>query len=538
VWSENNKCPIKPKNIYLEIDEFRKLCGECNVSVSERVLESYEKNDLLYPIYRLHRPKEYLQKIFEHKYSPDHAKAIEVPDEYGSLLKFDEESDKWKHPIFPEFDKTLKEGHPLDQAYKRGEPFIEKPSKDIFKNWREYEIVLELAYDGSTKKQRSSTAFFYYSPWQIYFVEEANRKHICRINVLMPLGEGEKYVFSEPAQKLALTEWQDHFKMLWEYRFKENLYFEKALEGSKNNILEGADLKQFHEDCNKVAIGVCSHHPYESWIEFLKVLCELYFDYQKREQYKLSNCLKKDIRGIIDILMYGFGKTYRDVINDVGMILGSRTYFDVSPLERIYPEYESYLKRESKLLLESLLKDYNDEVPNSLKLSNNAIEEIVEQASNSGNETLLISVIGINKEYFSPSYFGDEGIWSYVRSLATAVESWVKGIASNNNFNNALAILTKGDFDSCCSKLKTKCGKTNLEVNNYADLKQFLTELLVTRLERGGRDLSWMQYIIRAYLIRNYVAHHTRLAPELLGSTLIELYKSLLFLVFYAWKVK
>ena len=148
---------------------------------------------------------------------------------------------------------------------------------------------------------------------------------------------------------------------------------------------------------------------------------------------RLSQCLKKDIRIVIDILLHGSGKTYSDITNDVGMRLGGKTFSYVSPLERIYPEYESYLKREVIPLLESVLSDYNKDFPCYLRLNANAINEIIEYSFKKGNETFLVSIIGITKEYFSPSYFGYEGLWSHVRSLAAAVESLVKHISKQKH---------------------------------------------------------------------------------------------------------
>ncbi len=540
MWLDDNKCKIKSNNIYLEIEEFKKICHNSNVEASNKLLEAYEKYGLLYPIYRINRPKEYLQKLFEQNHDPDRfKKVIEVSDEYGNLLRFEyEELDRWFYPILPGFDKALNHGHPLDQAYNRGESFIEKPSKETYRNWDEYNVVLQSTIEKSAIEDRKLTSRHFYSPWQIYLLEEANRKHTRKINVLIPLGEGEQYILSEEPQKLALAEWEGHFTTLWEYRFKENLLFVKALEGVKGDILEGDNAKTFHNDCSKIAADIYPHHSYESWIEFLRALCALYFDYQKREKHRLSNCLKKDIRSVIDILMLGTGNTYGDIINDVGIYLDGTPYFHVPPLERIYPVYESYLKREAKSYFESVLDNYNNEVPGHLKLDKRAVDEIIDKAFDSGNETLLVSIIGINKEYFSPSYFGNEGIWSFIRSLAVAVESWVKVLANKTGFREAIVALASGDFDSCCAKLQKTCGKTNLNIGNYADLKQFLNAIPTIQFQRCGTDLSWMKPIIRAYLIRNYVAHHTKLDPELFGSALIELYKSLLFLIFYAWKVK
>jgi hypothetical protein len=219
-------------------------------------------------------------------------------------------------------------------------------------------------------------------------------------------------------------------------------------------------------------------------------------------------------------------------------VIGGTSYFYVAPLERIYPDYESFLKREAKPLIASVLEDYNKEVPDDLKLDKDVVDEIIEHALKVGNETMLVSVIGINQEYFSPSYFGDEGIWSHIRSLAVAVESWVKTLAANTNFRDAIGTLTKDRFgknmfDSYCDQLQKELGRTNMDVYSYSDLKQFLDRLVIIEFKK----LPWMTYLIRGYLIRNYVAHHTKLESGLFGSTLIALYRSLLFLAFYAWKL-
>lgn len=534
---EDNKCKIGDRDIYLEIDNFKKICAECNVDISDGLLETYERYGLLYPLYRITRPKDYLQELFEQSHAPDrNKKAVLVSEEYGNLLKFEfEELLRWYHPIFPEFNRALMEGHPLDQAYSRGESFIQRPSKDAYRNWTEYKIVLETSIKGNPIRKNDMLTRHFYSPWQIYLLEEANRKHIRKINVLMPPSGLEKHI-ENPPQKTELGGWEDHFKSLWQYRFKENMLLTKSFKDVRGNVLEGNAAEKYHNDWVEIANQTFTHFSYDSWIGFLKALCNLYFNYRKWEKYNLSKCLRKDIRGVIDLLMRGIGKPYGDIIADVGMVLGGTTYLDVPPLERIFPEYGNYLKREAKSFFESVLDDYNSAIPTSSQLTKNAIDEIIGCAFSLGNETLLASVIGINKEYFSPSYFGEEGIWSFLRSLAVATESWVKAMSGEDSFYQAIINMTIGDFDSCCSTIRSACGRTNMDVHNYSDLKQFLDVIPTTPLIRDGRDLSWMRFIIKAYLIRNYAAHHTQLNPELFGSRLIELYNSLLFLVFYAWK--
>lgn len=347
------------------------------------------------------------------------------------------------------------------------------------------------------------------------------------------------YISTESPSSLILSKWEDYFKSIWEYRFKKNLLFNSYLEGVEENILEGDRLKQFNSECEELASKIYLKYPYDSWIKFLKTLCKLFFEYRKREKYKLSECLKNDIRCVIYILMEGSKKSYRDIIDAVEPNSGKRN----SLLERIYPEYESYLKREGTIYLKSALTSYNEVMPDFLKLNETSIGEIIDYAFESENETLLISVIGVNKEYLNPSYFGEEGLWSFIRSLAVATESWVKKISETNKMKDALVKIFGGDFESCCNKLKEKLKETcdkpkNLNVYSYADLKQLLNVLSTTQFEINGKDLSWMKYVVRAYLMRNYIAHHTQLDAELFGKTLVELYNSLLYLVFCAWRSK
>jgi len=125
--------------------------------------------------------------LFEQRHRSDRTpNVIKEPAECKRLLKFEsEELDRWRHPIFPEFNRALIAGHPLDQAYKRGESFVQDSSKEIYKDWDEYKVILETTIEGKPLRSTDTLARHFYSPWQIYVLDEANRKHICRVNVLM-----------------------------------------------------------------------------------------------------------------------------------------------------------------------------------------------------------------------------------------------------------------------------------------------------------------------------------------------------------------
>jgi hypothetical protein len=532
--NEVNTIKFSGKDIYLEKRQFLEKCKKLNVSVS--YLEIYEEFDLLYPIYRIIKPKEYMQVIFEQNHVPNPENVRKVPDQYDELLKFEnKELSRWHIPTFQEFEKALIDGHPLDQAFERSASFIQKPSKDNFKKWKYYEIKLEITPRNRPLRHTDSIAVNYYSPWQIYLLEEANRKHNYENNILYDVPQND---IPKKTRKLDTIEYQIYFETLWEYKFKETLLLMKYSNNIKKSIIEGEEYKKLYNDQKDVAIKLVSSRLYKEWIIFLKYCCSLFFDYQRREKQSLSKCIKRDIRSVIDLILYGTDKKYNQLIEDVGMNVDGATSIEVPPLEIIFPEYENKLKRDAKPLLESVLNSYNSELPENFHLNIESIDEIMDYAFNIGNETLLVSVVGLNKEYYSPTYFRNECIWSYVRSLAVSVESWVKIFTDKENFHNALNDLSANDFGSCKETLSNNCGNNKLRIFNINDLKNYLNELSQINLIINGNDLCWMKFLIRSYLIRNYVAHYTKLEPNIFGDTLIQLYRSLLYLVFFTWKKK
>ncbi len=273
----------KSTDIYLEPAAFKRLCESCHVEVSDQVLETYEKNGLILPLYRVSRPVKYLQALFEQQLDRRRKEPyISVPALYGKLLKFEySELDRWHSPALPGFEAALKYGHPLDQAFRRGEKFISQPSQGAFKRWDSYKVLLEYPKNGNVCRSQESKTRPFYSPWQVYLLEEANSKYIVEINVLIRLRKGEKYVLSGLPKKLFLTTWQDHFKSLWLYGFRQSLAFVKALSSVEGNILEGAAAKDFRRNSKEIATELYGKYFYSSWIKFLKTLCGLFFRYEE-----------------------------------------------------------------------------------------------------------------------------------------------------------------------------------------------------------------------------------------------------------------
>jgi len=524
---------------YLDQKEFQKICTANHIDANDYLLELYEEHGLLYPVFRLLRPKEHLQAIREWRFNNDGT--IELDSKYHTLFFYESGGLTGFHWIIPEerseLQKSLEMGHPLEQAYKSGEKFIIKPTQETFIDWEKYIVTLPPTPKTWNFSETQSTAKHFYCPWQMYLLEELNRFHIRTFNILSEHRPTYPDYFRKWFGAMSrVAKWSKYFQVLWDFRFKQSILLVQANDGSNKRYIEGEAFRRLFERKKELAKVLYLSFEYKSWIEFLRILCEYYYKYIDAEKIRLSKNIKIDIGGAVDIVCYGSGKTYNELLEDVGMNAGGTIFFRLSPLERIYPLYERRLKHDAEWMLEVGIRTYNKLVDDDLRLAGNAASQIVEFALESGNDTLLSALIRLNKEIDEPTYYGNEGLWSHIRSLAVALESWVKTLTGKRQFQSALNSLTDGLFKQYKDGLRDNIGIDNLEVYSVDDLKTIMlaSETLESANERPVA--SWMHKIVVAYLIRNYVAHHVKLDPWVFGSRLIEIWKSLNFLIFFAWR--
>jgi len=295
-WLDNVKIPYSDCDLYIERDKFVKICKELNISPV--YLDTYEKHKLMYPIYRIFRPKEYLQTIFEQQYN-NPEQIYDISDHYLMLFEIE-------YRILPAWTlyrgaklwDLINNGHPLDQAYAQNNPFVSKlDAKSFIPRWN-YKVTLTRK-EGIKKEDYAVKDF--YSPWQIYLLEEANQNFVKSVNILEDFEKFKFHwnlIYSKlariSADSLSLTKWKDFFIAIWNYRFKQNLvlsYFTSNHSGVF--ILEGEENKKFYNECARIAKSIASEFTYTQWIGFLRLLCSLYYQYRNKEKVKLSECVKK-----------------------------------------------------------------------------------------------------------------------------------------------------------------------------------------------------------------------------------------------------
>lgn len=521
-----------PIHKYLKVKEFVNLCFEMRVDLGrypDKLMEAYEQHGLIRPVYRINIPKDYKKLLFNNHALKKEKSNISLPEEYADINDFLQYRIVNYHATSPPWiDSTLDEGHPLDWAYKGNKPYIEKPSQETFKTWREFEIVEGILYDEFPQTGR--IAEHYYAQWQVFLFDEADSFFSITINLFLPLKEHNIDISRDT---LSLSKWIENFEVLSEYRFKEQLIFEKFMNQTTNNILEGHLLNDFYAGIKKQAEIVFDKIPEQSWIEFLGKLCETYFLYEKTEKINLSQLLKSYLYAIIDVFLRTSKKTYSELINKVRMLDGG------IDLETIFPDEDKEKKRARDYFC--LLGDEFNSLFPSYAITDTEIDEIIEQSIKNGYGALLTSVININRELKKDGLFKYENIWNcYIGSLATAIETFGREKFPGTKKLSDCICKANGKSQALRQQLDDYLGKNGFEktITDASDLTEFLKKFdIITNSAKYNlsvpNNLLDLKFFLISNLTRNFVNHTAFIDKELFGSRFIEIYKSLIFTLFY-----
>ena len=372
----------------------------------------------------------------------------------------------------------------------------------------------------------------YYAQWQVFLFEEADRLFTNKINTLLPQ-EAVRSSFMD--NTLSLSKWINEFKVLAEYRFKERLLFAKYMLQSSND--------EYSAQVKTLSIATFKKFEKEKWIEFIRKLCETYFIYEESEKARLSKYLKSYISSTIGIYLESTEGPYSQLVMEVGDVIDGSKYFHRLPLEIILPDEENEKRREAKEYLDLFKDQYNKQIQAST-VTNSDICNIIEICLNSGNDTLLTKIIEIEKDFKEDTIFWNQKIWSHIRSLAAAVETFGKEIFPTANKLGDCIVEANGKYNT----LKDPFDKytNNLTGRTFVDIK--IPIEVVQKIDiinnpskyaiAVAPNLTDIRFLLTAHITRNFVNHSTKIDGEFFRSYFVEIYKSLIFTVFYMFKNK
>ncbi|MFT3893073.1 MAG: hypothetical protein QM730_15700 [Anaerolineales bacterium] len=159
---EENKMRNYHGDRYLSADMFVSYCNDLKVDLDsfQHDLEFYEKEQLIFPVARVIKPREYiLARRQMDSTSENFGKRIEEWDELEMLL-FGNDNDAW---------------HDFDRAFQDGKnKYIIKPELSNFCPWESYRVNVDNS-DGQNYLVANATHYYHY--WQIHQIYELQRKY-------------------------------------------------------------------------------------------------------------------------------------------------------------------------------------------------------------------------------------------------------------------------------------------------------------------------------------------------------------------------
>ncbi len=153
---------------YVDVSRFVSYCKSLNVDVSDRELEFFEREKLLFPAARILIPEDYVRYMFDINYNPAnpyyHKSQFELPDKWTKIYKL---LHRTNFPIFGKDDGV----HFFDKQLGKSK-YLVKPIEKPFRDWKSYRVVAGKIGDSDVKEE---TAKHYYHYWQVYQVIEIQR---------------------------------------------------------------------------------------------------------------------------------------------------------------------------------------------------------------------------------------------------------------------------------------------------------------------------------------------------------------------------
>jgi len=518
-----------PIRKYLEVDKFVEYCKRCKVEVSLSILEAYEKVGLLFPIYRLVVPDEYVREVFEFNnrvpFDPNipfdvDGKWQEINELTGALSLY-----TLRRSLY--FKQTQENGHPLDYAYECNNKFLSKPSIDNFKPWEEYKITVE-TINGQTIKE--NTVDHYYSPWQIFIADELNNKHVIIENYIT--GYKEYWgIKKKIIHHSSLLEFADMFQAVSNFRMMESLIWTDMTSDLKESVVEGEIFETLTTKIAHSAKNEYERHPHIQWIKFIRKLVEIHKSYLERERIKLSNEFMFFLRSTISILIDANKKSFEEISNEydgkfkgiMSQCIEENVMVYPGMLQQIFPDEIKQSKERSSWQIERYLNELNGLLPDNSKLSTKIKDDLIDSIIEGGHEILLSHVHEIQELWFNRRLHWTSSIWAHIRSFAISIESLGRVWFDQNYLGNILETAFRKDYTS----LRDSIGAEITDAEKPDEYIQKLNKILKHKKENIKGICG--HHLVIAHLTRNYLSHNVQFEPEMLGSLFVEVYKSLVF---------
>ncbi len=388
----------------MQMDKFINYCKSNNVNIDKKQLEAFEKEKLIFPCFRTIYPVEYMAQIKE--FIPKSPLDTPIIDnKYEDIDNLERHHIETFCPDESNIERLLKCGHPLEYAYKCGNPYVFLPVENKFVPYDSYVVTCRSSSSQAISCDSSST---FYAPWKVHFVQALNYNCALTKRRLELLDDFQKMF---PLVSMYLY----RLHLIWMY-----VEHRKVPEGVRK-ILNGRN------DC--LAFCVYQQATPREWKLFLLKLIEICVDYANKEKYLLREEVKKTLATTVEICMAarnenfestvgwleeGFSKRYIDYSDNIWIYTGE--------LENIlYPLHVDF----NNLLLH-LLKHKIDHINGRLspeeKYPNHLIDNLVCDQFAGEQGCALYCLLKLYRMWNQRIPWNTYEVWNAIKDIAISIE--------------------------------------------------------------------------------------------------------------------
>ena len=277
-------------NIYGEryalVGDFIGYCSDLNIETTERELEHYERTGVMLPVARVIYPDEYIVRKYDRLYEGVVNRG-EI-ERWPALLRLEENIGPFPHRYKNLSDEELIHCFDRELESDKEPSYLFRPNSANFRPWDGYRVTIT---NEQGREFKQSTVEHRYAYWQIHQLYAVKR--------YPALFHGRSSYFDSLSFWVTVStrERNRTFASIPETNGVRRLNW------NQGNAYRGRLVKHAQTVKERFNLDVGDVH------DFLRWLVDTFQDYERRERYKISLELKKDIFNLEDFYRLITGKT-------------------------------------------------------------------------------------------------------------------------------------------------------------------------------------------------------------------------------------
>ena len=532
---------------FAEVGFFIGYCGDLNVKTSKDELEHYEKIGAMLPVARVVYPNKFVIQRDQNHWNV--VRDWDGTDQWPELDRLYERVGTFPHSYEGLTDEELV--HCFDREMEGGNnSYLTRPASADFRPWSCYRVTV---HDSQGNAIKRPTAKHYYSYWQVHQLsliqQYPDLYQNARLIERIPQDDSSRKFLPRAPKNEHFVEFNGMRGSFDALSFwvtvcgrERSRTFAGIAEANGirrlDDVQAGDHLKRQVSLARKVTTRFQLTH--EDMYSFLRKLIELMEDYERKERFKLSEALKKDIFAWNDLLMLTTGEMRDEVAEELGKtnIYDKRTFrhLDIATKER---DYALDLLNSVSKDCGSALRHLGDSQWSFTEDDSNDLLNYCEQAGIGLFMTALSGMVAVGDEEYRRNFRRVQK-YTNLKNVLTSYEYLLRAIAQGADLVVGKKTLTHLVDQVMGQEAWYQRFKKRKGLASGHNTQDFLTNLGTLQTDNqlnGSLKGYWAQQFLVMCLARNMTVHSYPNEDSYYGDLFGPMLGAAINATFYTWQL-